>query len=180
MENEENKPRMAVVRKIALDLLNEIGIKSAPVYIRDILKHLKAQGIEVEFYERDFGEGRKGVQLTDLRTEDDLIIAINKNQHEHSKRFTAGHELGHYFLKHNKHRHEHCVDIFEKSKEMRDPLEMEANQFAAELLMPTYILKEDLKNNIGDIQTLAIKYNVSKLAMGWKIAKTVGLLNKIY
>lgn len=180
MENEENKPRITVVRKIALNLLSKIGIKSAPVYVRDILKHLIAQGIKVEFYERDFGEGRKGIQITDPEKESDLIIAINKNQHEHSKRFTAGHELGHYFLKHNKHRHEHCVDIFEKGKEARDPLEMEANQFAAELLMPTYILKEDLKNNVGNIQVLAAKYNVSKLAMGWKIAKTNGLLSKIY
>ena len=112
MENEENKPRIAVVRKVVLDLLNEIGIKSAPVYMRDVLKHLKTQGVRIEFYEIDFGEGRKGIQVTDLGAENDLIIAVNKNQHEHSKRFTIGHELGHYFLKHNSFRQKEQVHIF--------------------------------------------------------------------
>lgn len=178
MENEKIRPRINVVRKVALNLLKGMDVKCAPVYIRDIFKYLKEQGIEVEFYERDLGDGYRGLQITDPEEENDLIIAINKNQHENSKRFTVGHELGYYFLKHNQHRHIYHLDVLEAGK--IDLIELEANQFAAELLMPTYILKEDLKNNVGDIQTLATKYKVSTLAMGWKISNTAGLLNSIY
>ena len=50
-------------------------------------------------------------------------------------------------------------------------LEIEANKFAAELLMPLSMLKEAVKKN-RTISSLAFAFWVSKEAMIWRIKET--------
>lgn len=95
------------------------------------------------------------------------VIAFNKNKPEVRQRFSIAHELGHYLSGHNNFSHEKEVFV-DREKKYLDPYhrdEEEADEFAAELLMPETILKKDVLENRLDAATLAKKYNVSEQAM---------------
>lgn len=113
-----------------------------------------------------------------------VTIGVNKKDSPRRKRFTIAHELGHYFL------HSESPLFIDKvfAVRLRDHVsseavsieEIEANAFAAELLMPTSVILDDIKNstNIFDyekdglsklIKELANKYEVSDQAMNIRL-----------
>ena len=121
------------------------------------------------------------------------FIGINDSDNLRRQRFTLAHELGHYFL------HDRSDVFFDTgagqlrlmarddlSKEGTDFREVEANLFAAELLMPSELIRRDLQDYthvdlFGDevsesiISDLARKYNVSVRAMTVRLER-LGLL----
>jgi Zn-dependent peptidase ImmA (M78 family) len=134
-----------------------------------------------------------GVQVRYSPFDDDLsgmiyikdgipIIGVNSLHHPHRQRFTIAHELGHLEL----HR-EMITSKVHVDKDfpvlMRDPksatgtekLEIEANQFAAELLMPEALIKQALESKPFDIdddspiEELAKKFRVSRQALEYRI-----------
>ncbi|MCA9373873.1 ImmA/IrrE family metallo-endopeptidase [Candidatus Peregrinibacteria bacterium] len=103
-------------------------------------------------------------------------IIVNQDDSNTRKLFTTAHELGHFFL----HRDESekfidselvqaCFGRTELTKFQKK--EIEANEFAGELLMPESIIKRELKDNKDGkpkrekVEQLAAKFNVSTLAM---------------
>jgi Zn-dependent peptidase ImmA (M78 family) len=74
------------------------------------------------------------------------VVVVNSNHHKNRQRFTIAHELGHYFL------HKNLANVFfdesllffrdEQSAQGTKYQEIEANVFAAELLMPEQFLRE--------------------------------------
>ena len=84
--------------------------------------------------------------------------------------------MGHFLLGHTRNDHEHFLDVFDEGS--GDPREIEANQFAAELLIPSSLLKIDIANGIKDIPTLSKRYWVSDLAM-WKKLLDFNLVKNI-
>jgi Zn-dependent peptidase ImmA (M78 family) len=78
--------------------------------------------------------------------DDQSIIVVNISHHSNRQRFTIAHELGHYFL------HKSSANVFfdesllffrdEKSTQGTKFQEVEANIFAAELLMPEQVMRE--------------------------------------
>lgn len=103
------------------------------------------------------------------------IITINSQiQFDTKKRFAAAHELGHYEL------HRDLKPIFSDTEESfmnwykSGPQETEANEFAAEFLMPSEIFyKECERKKFGPevIQHLANRFQVSKTAAILKFVK---------
>lgn len=111
------------------------------------------------------------------------IIGVNSLHPPNRKRFTIAHEIAHLIL-HNKQ----IADYVHVDKRfpvlMRDAnsttgtqqMEMEANHFAAELLMPSFILLPLLKSHILDIddeeplKKLSRKFRVSKQALEYRIS----------
>lgn len=87
------------------------------------------------------------------------IILVNANTKERSrKRFTIAHEIGHFIIPHHRKRGNVCedrkVDSFDRSL---GQAEIEANEFAAELLLPTTVLRERFAlNDISFAQLSAI------------------------
>jgi Zn-dependent peptidase ImmA (M78 family) len=86
------------------------------------------------------------------------------------KRFAIAHELGHWFLHQAESQYFICT-----TEQMRDykgsPLEVEANIFASELLMPTFLfrpLAQDATPCLGSISTLSSKFATSLTATGMK------------
>ncbi len=65
-------------------------------------------------------------------------IFLNENLPEHELRLVMAHELGHAIM----HRKENCYFIRNKTLLLNSKNELEANQFAAELLIPDEILLE--------------------------------------
>ena len=105
---------------------------------------------------------------------DNVSILVNKSDPPYRKRFTIAHELGHHFL------HllsdgefvDNKVDLFRDSEagDQSKQIEVQANQFAAALLMPSELVKIEYQKN-NDISNLARKFNVSEEAMGYRLQR---------
>lgn len=109
----------------------------------------------------------------------ELLLLVNQNDHPFRKRFTIAHELAHHFLHlfdeedeeivHNK------IDLFrfaEPAKgrpfSKRRMMEIEANRFAAALLMPEALVREQWKKTPSIVEMARI-FNVSEEAMGYRL-----------
>lgn len=123
---------------------------------------------QITFEKWDLGDGVSGIQLD---IDDSSVIGYNSTKHPHRQRFTIAHEIGHYLMGHNKGNANFNLDGTR-------PDEVEAKQFAAELLMPLPMLKQDLLEGVNDVKALARKYLVSEVAM-WCRLSDCGLLNKL-
>jgi len=111
-----------------------------------------------------------------LRSQEGVVIVINSEQHPNRQRFTIAHELGHFLLHEGTPLHvDHDFRVNmrnSRSSQAVDWEEIEANQFAAELLMPEGFLKHDLegaKHSEKDAARLARRYKVSETAMSYKL-----------
>lgn len=94
---------------------------------------------------------------------DDMLIGLNKSHHPHRQRFSLGHELGHFLLKH--------PPEFELPPEEARICNREADEFSGELLVPLESLKRSL-NHTKSISDLAHLFNVSQDVI------TIRLLNQ--
>jgi Zn-dependent peptidase ImmA (M78 family) len=121
--------------------------------------------------------GSKSVSGVLLRKEGIAFIALNSNELPVRQRFTLAHELGHYFLHPNKNTFIEYRDNKEKEKEevIRSSKEIEANKFAAAILMPRKFLIEDVSKFSASgvtsehVSFLAKKYEVSEKAMTYRL-----------
>ncbi len=159
------------IRAMAEEILGRSGVKKAPVPVEQVAGLL---GATVKYSPFD-GE-LAGVLV---RGDGRVVIGVNNSHHTNRQRFTIAHECGHLLL----HEGEAYVDKSfrvnlrdDKSSMAIDPEEIEANRFAAELLMPYRMLVEDLQNQEIDLEneiaiaSLARKYRVSLQAMTHRIA----------
>lgn len=160
---------------IARRILREVG-ESLPVDIKGIIEQ-RGIGVLAQPME-DAVSGM--LVIKDSRA----TIGVNENHHPNRQRFTLAHELGHYLL------HSKSSRVFidaspvffrdERAAEGTDPREIEANRFAAELLMPEALLRETVRRQPIDafderaVQRLAARFGVSSQAMTIRLA-TLGL-----
>ncbi len=121
-----------------------------------------------------------------IRDEDGrgVVIGVNSLHHSNRQRFTIAHECGHLRLHEGQtvyvdesFRINHRDEVSAKAT---NPEEIEANRFAAELLMPYRMIKEDLSQLQFDIEEdeselmqLADRYGVSLQALTLRISSIV-------
>lgn len=114
----------------------------------------------------------------------ETVIGVNSRHHENRQRFTLAHELAHHHL----HASNPTVYVDGMMVHFRGeephgsaPIEIEANAFAAELLMPESFLRNDLGGQAFDmfdeqaVRRLAQKYQVSVQALTIRLVE-LGLL----
>lgn len=105
------------------------------------------------------------------------LICTNANDSEKRERFSIAHELGHYFIHHIQD-----LELTKSATYLRDKLsstgvndkEIEANYFAACLLMPEEKIKELVNFNISfdkNVEKLSKDFNVSETAMAIRLNK---------
>ena len=110
------------------------------------------------------------------------VIGYNVNHSQVRQRFTIAHEIGHYVLHAIPNQQKLFVDksMFKRddgSSTGDDFDEVQANQFAAALLMPeslirAQIAKTDLDlDDEDDVSSLARQFNVSAAAMTFRLKK---------
>jgi Zn-dependent peptidase ImmA (M78 family) len=106
-----------------------------------------------------------------------VTIYYNPNHHENRIRFTIAHELAHFLLGHLKENQTHYRDFTDNFKSSTyNPKEIEANKFAAKLLMPEDKLNFLIyKKGITSIKELAKIMKVSEAAMVYRL-KNLGWL----
>ncbi len=95
------------------------------------------------------------------------LITYSPCEHPVRQRFTIAHELAHHVLGHGE-RNRDTPEQFSMS--YHDPKEIEANKFAAELLMPTDVINAAIRvRDIKDLEKLAKVFGVSKAAMKFRL-----------
>lgn len=135
-----------------------VGITEPPV---DVKKVAEALGFTVLPY--DFPDSTSGLTYID---EGVKSIGHNSNHAPTRQRFSVAHELGRYLSGHEPY--DHGTTHVEEHPAYLDPqnrLEAEANEFAAELLMPADFLRRDVAQFGLDVPTLAKRYQVSEHAL---------------
>lgn len=160
--------------KHATDLLEQQKVITPPVPIDRIAKIL---GIQLRFSPLD--EELSGM----IYIRDEVpIVGVNSLHHPNRQRFTLAHECGHFLL----HKAEIAKEVHvdkEFPMLMRDSvsalgvneIEMEANLFAAELLMPVALINKEIESDIIDIDeeaaidALARRFKVSQSAMRFRL-----------
>jgi Zn-dependent peptidase ImmA (M78 family) len=158
-------------RRQAELLITTLGITEAPVNVEEVAKHLGLRVISMELE-----EDVSGVLITKPEMS---CIVIRKNDAVQRQRFSIAHEIGHFVLRHQFESGEHVhVDRGfrvsrrdKRSSSGTDAKEIEANQFAAALLMPSWIVMDNIKaigsDDLNDehVTDLARKFKVSEQAM---------------
>lgn len=172
------KPRYKYVDSIVCKLFSAMPeFFKAPI---DIDAIVRAKGILL--IEKDFGSSMSGAALIEG---DKRVISVNSNESRNRRRFTIGHELGHLFL-HNDQplniSYPNQPKAFLRDSSSSTGLnwrEIEANYFAASVLMPRKLVAEELDifwdsmNAAWDedliIDMLAEKFDVSQKAMAIRL-----------
>ncbi len=170
------------VRRRAEALLAECGEQdSVPVPVDKI-----ARGLGLDLIRTDLSDDVSGLLVADgSRTR----ICVRKQDSRVRQRFTIAHEIGHYHLSHKFAEEEHIhVDrghvIRMRSPESStgvDRMEIEANQFAASLLMPEKSVRAAVEREGGApvadtaVTKLARSFAVSEQAMTIRLT-VLGLL----
>ena len=136
----------------------------------------RAAGIEV----------RSSSQLNDIsgsfEYEDDIdgkrpVITYNINDSQVRQRFTVAHELGHFAFNDASEGKVFRDSSKNFTMDNYDPVEVRANKFASELLMPSEVVDGLIeKRNITSPAILAAKFSVSSAAMHYRL-KALGWLN---
>ncbi|MFE0473233.1 ImmA/IrrE family metallo-endopeptidase [Streptomyces sp. NPDC058947] len=160
-------------QQAAHKLLNRHEIEKPPIPIEEIAR---AEGILIT--RKAFDGTRSGFALRDGATR---IIGINSATSPRRQRFTVAHELGHLFLHQGKPLIvDHSVRVDwrdERSSLGTDKEEMEANAFAAEVLMPVNLILDRASHYLRTqnatreslIAGLARDFDVSAEAMGYRL-----------
>ncbi|KJC41503.1 hypothetical protein UP09_20675 [Bradyrhizobium sp. LTSP885] len=163
-------------REAARSILREFGISTPPVPIERIIKSRK---IVLQYAPLD--EDLSGMAYI----KDGIgIIGVNALHHPNRQRFSAAHELAHHVL--------HAPDIRQAvhvDKGIRilfrddvsalgtEPMEIEANAFASELLIPGELLAAALEGSGVDIEdeaaveAVARRFRVSPAAMRFRLSR---------
>lgn len=154
-------------RQSAIDLLKRFEVRRIPVPLPRLARGL---GLIVEYTPLD--DELSGMALI---KDDKQLIWINALHHPNRQRFTLAHEIGHHLLHKNAINESVHVDkgILRRdtvSASGTEKLEIEANAFASELLMPTSEITKALDDEFDlddhdKLESLAKKFKVSVAAM---------------
>jgi len=169
-----------LARATAEKLVERLGLNSAPIDVEKI-----AEDLGLRVVAENLGSDISGL----LVSKDGMAsIAVERREPPVRRRFTIAHEIGHFLLRHHLQRNElvHADERWQviyrspKASEGLDPMEVQANQFAATLLMPTKILKDRVEHlqkplTERDVKKLTTEFKVSEQAMTIRLSG-LGLL----
>lgn len=135
----------------------------------DVLAVAKELGLAI--FSADLAANVSGVIVKDkgYGTSSGFVIFVDSGESPARQRFTAAHEIGHFVL----HKHligdRHEDNYLLRSTGISNRQEREANEFAADLLMPRDLIEQALKDGYTSVEKLADLFKVSKIAMGIRL-----------
>lgn len=167
----------------AREVLAAAGITEPPVPVEDLATSLGAT-IAYEAF-------KGGISGMLFRGDDRVVIGVNPRDNERRRRFTIAHELGHLLLHEGRslivdtHIRVNLRDAASSMGTQRE--EMEANAFAAEILMPRASVEAHAQRELTDrpaltapqlIDGLADVFQVSQQAMSVRLS-ALGILSPL-
>jgi predicted transcriptional regulator len=144
----------ADIRRQAERLLQRAGVTHEPVSLRDVVSALNLEVVQAA--------GEPFVCEAALQpVGDSHAIVLRGASSEHRRRFTIAHEIGHFVLHPQLLAPERggAVNAAGQSQER------EADQFAAELLMPEPLVRQAVLEQGDDVGRIADRFDVSRQAM---------------
>ncbi len=147
------------LRKQADELLEKFKVEGPPVDVKMIAEKLGIEVVELTLPTWFFGT------LLDIKGS--FYIVVNRLMPETRKKFTLAHEIAHYSL--------HGDKLCYMKNCKRDYFHREADAFAAELCMPSEMVKKEARNWFNDYKFLAKIFDVSEVAMVRKMQE-IGLI----
>jgi Zn-dependent peptidase ImmA (M78 family) len=158
-------PDYRAINARAEAVLARHGVTQPPVPIKDIAER---EGVDVQFVRFN----KLGREIAGLTNFDAATILVNADDQLNRQTFTIAHELGHWLL----HR-----ELFEQSPQRynvllrtptggqynADPVEKEANAFAAAILMPAPMIRR-VRDLVG-VREMARMFAVSPEAMEFRL-----------
>lgn len=154
----------------AIAVLKDFGASELPVPVEQIARRLGAQ-ITYESFEGEIS----GMLYRDSGT---TVIGVNSRHAPTRQRFTVAHEIGHLLI----HKGQPLfIDRFVRVNWRNgesSPEEVQANAFAAELLMPRALVREAIGHALSRrrdatpqeiVGTLARRFEVSTAAMQYRL-----------
>jgi Zn-dependent peptidase ImmA (M78 family) len=96
------------------------------------------------------------------------IIRVNRDDHPVRQRFTIAHEIGHLMLHPMRAGRLYLRD----TNFYGDWKEVDANRYAADLLMPEWMLDMAIQSTRFDVRRMARLFNVSEQAMHYRLENT--------
>ncbi|SFR39397.1 protein of unknown function [Marinobacter gudaonensis] len=174
---------MAVIkRRLSKTNLSHLTSGGHRLAADKLLEAAKNQGIQTVPLDVERLAGSFGVKVKVVPMKDEVSghlslndgqweIAVNALHHPKRQRFTLAHELGHYVL------HRWQCQKFEDTKLFRNnetnPMEAEANRYAADLLMPEPEFRNYINTVSKNINDIADYFDVSAYAVRVR-AKNLG------
>jgi Zn-dependent peptidase ImmA (M78 family) len=165
------RPRYARIDRLVNELLSRAEMKGPPIPVEAIAEMAGAT-IHLEQFEEDVS----GVLI---RGDSHCVIGVQKMHSEGRRRFTIAHELGHLLLHDGKPiRVDKAFRVNwrkDSSSKPRDVEEIEANAFAAKLLMPTDMIEQAHGESSFEVEDetevvrLAKLFGVSNQAMNFRL-----------
>ncbi|HLD98851.1 MAG TPA: ImmA/IrrE family metallo-endopeptidase [Bdellovibrionota bacterium] len=120
------------------ELLEDLDLFRLPVIPKEVCRRL---GIEYREYRYE------GIEGSLMVIGSHQLIAVNAKTREASRRaFTCAHELGHYYFDLDEGESSFTCSENDVIYPSQDPRELRANEFAAELLMPTALVMPMIKS----------------------------------
>lgn len=159
------KPNYVFVNSRAEDLLEQFRIDDAPIPVESIAKQL---GFAVLI--ADFDDAKiSGFVRLDPKME----IILSRSDAPTRRAFTLAHEIGHYILHRDQLENDSSMAILYRKPigGEKDPIEKEANAFAATLLVPEFLLRKYHNYDLSESQMASI-FGVSTEVMHYRLIQT--------
>ncbi len=172
---------MPRIREVVEDLLAKQSLAKAPIPVERL-----AQNLGVELRYEPFAGEQDQVSGMLFRDGGRTVIGINANEGQLRQRFTIAHEIGHLLLHKAPMYLDTPAEVFmrnQRSSQSVDPKEIQANTFAAELLMPEKLVRAEAADAQAElskrsplvdteelVERLAQKFQVSIQAMTFRLA----------
>jgi len=166
--------RLRAIEALANELLTSHEMFSPRVPIFDLMDK-----IDIQWAHQQLPNYISGASMIDKGTK---VVTINSGHSENRQRFTAAHEIGHILL-HNAALNLNegtTAPLFrnEASSQGFDINEVEANHFAACLLMPKALIEQEIEKlcvkpfiTESTVTSLASTFGVSEVAMSIRLSK---------
>ena len=146
-------PNFTRAEDAAYNLIREFGYRKPPIDPAQIAREL---GMKVFFVDFDEDDSR----ISGYYDCADNSIKVNADEYARRQTFTIAHELGHKVLHEDWAKSSaYRVLMRDQSANRMDPVEREANAFAAHLLVPRKMLRRYIHE---DVDTLATLFAVSR------------------
>jgi hypothetical protein len=141
-------------------MLKAAGATGAPIALRAVVSYLNLSLVERR--REPFGSEAALVALGDGHA-----IELRGSSGERRLRFTIAHEIGHFVL----HPERATSERGGATNRATARLEHEADQFAAELLMPEHLVRQAVLDDGADARRLADRFDVSAQAMSLRLRR---------